>query len=242
MTFNKKYIYILTISLSIGVIFGYHTKNSLALLGFHTEKQIKEKLGDKKYKLFVIADPLEVDIKQFERKFRIYKNVYFTNVGFIMYSGVGKLKTAHNLTKFLSHYKDNVSAVFNLGTAGATKNNKFSDMIECNKFIQTDWRTHRPDVQVTIKKKNVYLKQNNDYICSSQDTFVFDDKKPQKIVFEMEAYANAEVLNEFEMLDKFYAIKFVSDIVGSKDGYHWVKDAQKLNTKIVEKMKEIAIA
>ena len=57
----------------------------------------------------------------------------------------------------------------------------------------------------------------------------------------MEAYANAKVADNFGMLDKFYAIKFVSDIVGNDNNIEkWDNNAEILNNKLVNKIKEIA--
>ena len=237
MGFETKYNKILIFSIGlflVGIFIGYNV-NNIFINSYH-KKDIIKKLDNNKYKLFVIAHQDEVDIKKFDIKLKIDKNIYLTNVGFLMYSGVGKLETTYNLTKFLLNYKNNISDVFNIGTAGGTKNNQFGDIVECNKFIQADFKIRNK----VIKKKNMYLKKNNNYTCLSQDKFVLEAQQPQNVVFEMEAFANASVLQNFGMLDKFYSIKIISDIVGNNVYHDWDKDVKILNSILVDKIKEIA--
>ena len=91
-----------------------------------------------------------------------------------------------------------------------------------------------------IIKSNKYLKNNNDYTCLTTDSFITSKHPEGKFMFEMEAYANAKVAKNFDMLENFYAIKVVSDIIGSNNLGHWDNDAKELNNKLVNKIKEIA--
>lgn len=202
------------------------------------EKQVEKVV--EKHKLFVVASDQEVDINKFEVKQKLYDDAYLTDAGYIIFTGIGKIKTTYSLTKFLTLYKDNVSEIYNIGTAGATENNKFADMVECNRFVQNDYMKNDPNSRVDIRKNNMLLDENNDYTCLTTDSFITTKHKSGKFVFEMEAYANAEVAKNFGLLEKFYAIKFVSDIVGADKSGHWEKDAANLNNKLVNKIKDIA--
>lgn len=211
----------------------------LCLFGCDAIDNIKSKIvKNEKHKLFVVASKQEIDINKFEIKKALYTDAYLTDVGYILYSGVGKINTTYSLTKFLTLYKDNISEIYNIGTAGATENNKFADMVECNKFIQNDAEDFLKKREIV--KKNTFLKENNDYTCLTTDSFITSQQANGKLMFEMEAYANAKVADNFGILDKFYAIKFVSDIVGNNNLEHWDKDADALNNKLVNKIKEIA--
>lgn len=216
---------------------------SVALLFSACDDKKHENKAEKvaeKHKLFVVASDQEVDINKFEVKQKLYDDAYLTDVGYIIFTGIGKVKTAYSLTKFLTLYKDNVSGIYNIGTAGATENNKFADMIECNRFVQNDYMNHDPNSRVDITKTKTLLEENNDYTCLTTDSFITKKHKKGKFVFEMEAYANAEVAKNFGLLEDFHAIKFVSDIVGADKGGHWEKDAATLNNKLVNKIKDIA--
>lgn len=216
---------------------------SVALLFSACDDKVRENNAVKvveKHKLFVIASDQEVDIGNFEIKQKLYDDAYLTDAGYIIFTGIGKIKATYSLTKFLTLYKDNVSGIYNIGTSGATENNKFADMVECSRFVQNDYMNHDPNSRVDIQKSNMLLEENNDYACLTTDSFITKKHKKGKFVFEMEAYANAEVAKNFGLLEDFHAIKFVSDIVGADKGGHWEKDAAALNNKLVNKIKDIA--
>ena len=200
---------------------------------------IKNKfISKEKYKLFLIASKQEVDINKFKVEKELYKDAYLTDVGYVVYTGVGKVNTTYSFTKFITLYKDKISEIYNIGTAGATSNNKFGDMVECNKFIQNDAEEFLK--KHIIQKTNTTLHENNDYTCLTTDSFITTKHPDGKFMFEMEAYANAKVAQNFNRLDNFYAIKVVSDIIGSNNLGHWDNDAKELNNKLVNKIKEIA--
>ena len=194
-------------------------------------------IGEKQ-KLFLIASDQEVDINKFKIKKELYKDAYLTDVGYIVYTGIGKVKATYSFTKFMTLYKDNIAEIYNIGTAGATANNKFGDMVECKIFIQNDAEEFLK--KHIIQKTNTTLHENNDYTCLTTDSFITSKHPDGKFMFEMEAYANAEVAKNFDMLENFYAIKVVSDIIGSNNLGHWDNDAKELNNKLVNKIKEIA--
>lgn len=188
-----------------------------------------------KQKLFVIASKDEVDITKLKIEKKLYNNAYKTNVGYVLIGGVGKVKATYSLTKFLTLYHDKVSGIYNLGTAGATTNNKWGDMVECVNFVQNDYQFKKD-----INKNYSILNVDNDYTCLTTDKFITGKHKAGKFVFEMEAFANAEVAGNFGFNDKFYAIKFVSDIVGKNSVGHWEQDAYDLKSRLTDKIIEIA--
>ena len=59
-----------------------------------------------KQKLFLIASDQEVDINQFNVKKKLYQDVYLTDVGYIVYTGIGKVKKTYSFTKENNIYND----------------------------------------------------------------------------------------------------------------------------------------
>ena len=190
-----------------------------------------------KHKLFVIADAKEFNLSQLKIEKELYKDAYKTNIGYVIVTGVGKVKATYSLTRFLTLYKDSISGIYNIGTAGATINNKWGDMVECRKFIQNDYQYKQGK---DITKNYSFLKKNNNYTCFTTDKFIESSHKAGKFVFEMESYALAEVAWNFGFKDSFYAIKFVSDIVGQNAVGHWDSDASSLSKRLTKKMIEIS--
>ena len=188
-----------------------------------------------KDKLFVIADAKEFNLSELKVEKKIYDNAYKTNIGYIIITGIGKVKATYSLTKFLTLYGNKVNRIYNIGTAGATVNNKWGDMVECRKFVQNDYQFKKD-----IEKAYSFFKHDNDYTCYTTDKFITDAHTTGKFVFEMESYALAEVANNFGFRDHFYAIKFVSDIVGQNTVEHWDNDADNLSKRLTRKMIEIS--
>ena len=188
-----------------------------------------------KDKLFVIADAKEFNLSELKVEKKIYDNAYKTNIGYVIITGIGKVKATYSLTKFLTLYGNKVNRIYNIGTAGATVNNKWGDMVECRKFVQNDYQFKKD-----IEKAYSFFKHDNDYTCYTTDKFITDAHTAGKFVFEMESYALAEVANNFGFSDHFYAIKFVSDIVGQNTVEHWDNDADNLSKRLTRKMIEIS--
>ena len=188
-----------------------------------------------KDKLFVIADMKEFNLSKLKVEKTLYNNAYKTNIGYVVVTGIGKVKATYSLTKFLTLYSNKVDSIYNIGTAGATANNKWGDMVECRKFVQNDYQFKKD-----IEKKYSLFDKDNDYVCYTTDKFITDAHTSGKFVFEMESYALAEVANNFGFGDRFYAIKFVSDIVGKNTVEHWDNDADNLSERLTKKMVEIS--
>ena len=64
------------------------------------EKQVEKVV--EKHKLFVVASDQEVDINKFEVKQKLYDDAYSTDAGYIIFTGIGKIKPTYSLTKFLT--------------------------------------------------------------------------------------------------------------------------------------------
>lgn len=190
---------------------------------------------DNKKKLFVIADSKEFNLSKLKVEKELYKNAYLTNIGYVIVTGIGKVKATYSLTKFLTLYKNNVSDIYNIGTAGATTNNKWGDIVECTKFVQNDYQFKKD-----IVKNYSVLKKNNNFTCLTTDKFITEKHDAGNFVFEMESYALAEVAGNFGFKDNFYAIKFVSDIVGKNTVEHWDSDADNLALILTKKMIELS--
>ena len=89
-------------------------------------------------------------------------------------------------------------------------------------------------------KNDSLLNVSNDYTCLTTDKFITDVREVGKLVFDMEAYADAEVAENFDFKDKFYSLKFISDIVGQNSLEKWEKDVNELKKRLTDKIIEIA--
>tara|TARA_B100000029_G_scaffold153492_1_gene148727 strand:+ start:280 stop:900 length:621 start_codon:yes stop_codon:yes gene_type:complete len=164
----------------------------------------------------------------------------------LIYTGVGKVNAAYNLTRKLESMNKLPSYILNYGTAGS-KDLKIGEIVDCTRFIQHDmylkefglnpgqtafefdqYEQNEPPVILNFKSENKNPIKKN-YICASGDKFVtkFEDNfldiektYNEKIsVIDMEAYALAKVSYLYKI--PFISFKYISDNLNSTGVSDW---------------------
>ena len=164
----------------------------------------------------------------------------------LIYTGVGKVNAAYNLTRKLESMNTLPSYIVNYGTAGS-KNLKIGEIVDCTRFIQHDmylkefglnpgqtafefdqYEQNEPPVILNFKSENKNPIKKN-YICASGDKFVtkFEDNfldiektYNEKIsVIDMEAYALAKVSYLYKI--PFISFKYITDNLNSTGVSDW---------------------
>tara|TARA_B100000073_G_scaffold346381_1_gene357658 strand:- start:27 stop:647 length:621 start_codon:yes stop_codon:yes gene_type:complete len=164
----------------------------------------------------------------------------------LIYTGVGKVNAAYNLTRKLESMNKLPSYILNYGTAGS-KDLKIGEIVDCTRFIQHDmylkefglnpgqtafefdqYEQNEPPVILNFKSENKNPIKKN-YICASGDKFVtkFEDNfldiektYNEKIsVIDMEAYALAKVSYLYKI--PFISFKYITDNLNSTGVSDW---------------------
>ncbi len=164
----------------------------------------------------------------------------------LIYTGVGKVNAAYNLTRKLESMNTLPSYIVNYGTAGS-KNLKIGEIVDCTRFIQHDmylkefglnpgqtafefdqYEQNEPPVILNFKSENKNP-LNKHYICASGDKFItkfdnnfLDIEKTYNIkisVIDMEAYALAKVSYLYKI--PFISFKYITDNLNSTGVSDW---------------------
>lgn len=149
----------------------------------------------------------------------------------IVYTGIGKVNAAYNLTKVLTERKmtNNLPKyVINVGSCGSKKFKKGS-LVACNRFIQKDMdcvafgyklgQTPSDNLPYVIEHDKII--DNLQYaVCGSGDKFETEECEIQEIdVVEMEAYALAKVC-KLENIN-FISVKYITDGLDDEGADNW---------------------
>ena len=154
----------------------------------------------------------------------------------LIYTGVGKVNAAYNLTKELYNrkFKNRLPKyVVNFGSCGSRKFKK-GELVACNQFIQRDMmdsdeatkltlgKTPRDTIPMIIEHKKII--EDLDYaICGTGDNFATKQSKIEIIeVYDMEAYSLAKVCY-FEEIN-FISIKYITDGINKDGNDDWDKE------------------
>lgn len=145
--------------------------------------------------------------------------------GPILFTGVGKVRAAAELAKYLAQHPD-VETVINYGTAGGIKGVSKGNIYPVNRFIESDFRSCAIDVpHKDIIEVESWL-DGEHYCCSTQDHFVTDpselDDAPfgdQVNLVDMESYALAFVCLQHNVDFKCY--KYISDDADHNAADEW---------------------
>ena len=162
----------------------------------------------------------------------------------IIYTGVGKVNAAYNLTKKLESMNKLPSYIINYGTAGS-KDLEIGEIVDCTKFIQHDmYLKNFSEMYKFPWKKNPI---NKHYLCASGDKFVttfdqnlIDIEKTynEKIsVIDMEAYALAKISYLYKI--PFISFKYITDKLNSKGVEDWEKHVNLGSEKFTNLLKDI---
>ena len=143
-------------------------------------------------------------------------------------TGMGKVNAAKKTMRAICEYHPDM--VINIGSAG-TLNHKVGDIFVCNHFIDRDLR------KVTIDGVISEIDSGRDAInrvftvqqlmecahlygtCNTGDSFITQGNDIEGDVIDMESFAMADVCREMEV--PFFAVKYVTDVVGQNSSEEW---------------------
>lgn len=138
-------------------------------------------------------------------------------------TGMGKVSAAMRTMRAICEYHPDM--VINIGSAG-TLNHKVGDVFVCNHFIDRDLR------KVTLDGVTSEIEFGNDAIkrifserelvygtCNTGDSFITQGNDIEGDVIDMESFAEADVCREMGV--PFFAVKYVTDVVGQNSSEEW---------------------
>ena len=138
-------------------------------------------------------------------------------------TGMGKVNAAMNTMRAICEYHPDM--VISFGTAG-TINHKVGDIIVCNRFIDRDLRNVAIDGVVSEidfgRDARPCVFTDRDIVwgtCNTGDSFITEGNDIEGDVIDMESYAEADVCREMGV--PFFAVKYVTDIVGQNSSQEW---------------------
>ena len=139
-------------------------------------------------------------------------------------TGVGKVRASMRLMRAICEYHPDM--VINAGSAG-TLNHKVGDIIVCNRFIDRDLRKVAIDgvvseIEFDCRDVARRVLLNRDIVwgtCNTGDSFITEGNDIEGDVIDMESYAEADVCREMGV--PFFAVKYVTDIVGQNSSQEW---------------------
>ena len=138
-------------------------------------------------------------------------------------TGMGKVNAAMRLMRAICEYHPDM--VINIGSAG-TLNHKVGDIIVCNRFIDRDLRKVTLDgvvSEIEFGKDAInHVLSGHQLVygtCNTGDSFITEGNDIEGDVIDMESYAEADVCREMGV--PFFAVKYVTDIVGQNSSQEW---------------------
>lgn len=152
-------------------------------------------------------------------------------------TGMGKVNAAKKTMRAICEYHPDM--VINAGSAG-TLNHKVGDIIVCNRFIDRDLRKVTIDgvvseIEFDCRDVARRVLTDGDIVwgtCNTGDSFITQGNDIEGDVIDMESYAEADVCREMGV--PFFAVKYVTDVVGQNSSEEWfakLKDAREGLTK-----------
>ncbi len=140
-------------------------------------------------------------------------------------TGIGKVKAALATQSYLLQYHD-VLGVINIGSCGSV-HHPINSIHTCAHFIDRDMEKlkafglpYKIDFAEQKTPKHPLFSASQAYkTCNTGDSFLTDTTSSQGDVFDMEAYAIAQVCQSYNI--PFVAIKCVSDIIGQNSVKQW---------------------
>ena len=138
-------------------------------------------------------------------------------------TGMGKVNAAMNTMRAICEYHPDM--VISFGTAG-TINHKVGDIIVCNRFIDRDLRKVTIDgviSEIEFGKEAInHVLSGHQLVygtCNTGDSFITEGNDIEGDVIDMESFAEADVCREMGV--PFFAVKYVTDIVGQNSSQEW---------------------
>lgn len=157
--------------------------------------------------LFVIA--MEKEASYVAEELNLTKksdNIYTNSDGSktILVSGIGKQRTAINLTKYLEN-NEKPDLIINLGYAGST-NTKIGTWVNVNNSYNYDWKIEGEEIYEIEEycKKILHNKENVlNLPCYSAESFVTKTDIKEDVIFDME-------LHSIYIICQMYGIELIS--------------------------------
>ena len=157
--------------------------------------------------LFVIA--MEKEASQIAEELKLTKksdNIYTNSEESktILVSGIGKQRTAINLTKYLEN-NEKPDLIINLGYAGST-NTKIGTWVNVNNSYNYDWKIEGEEIYEIEEycKKILHNKENVlNLPCYSAESFVTKTDIKEDVIFDME-------LHSIYIICQMYGIELIS--------------------------------
>ena len=175
----------------------------------------------------------------------------------IVYTGVGKVNAAFNLTKTLEMLNKLPPLIINYGTAGS-KNLEIGQMVDCTKFIQRDmyikqfglkpgetafdnetykkhYNTETPPIIIDFKDKINSNPIGKNLLCGTGDNFVTEfhsdlsdiEKTYNEDLSVIDMEAYALAKIAFSYNISFISFKYITDNLNSKGSSDWEKHVSK---------------
>lgn len=154
-------------------------------------------------------------------------------------TGIGKVKAAIRLVDALTEFSPDV--VLNMGTAGTVSHN-VGNLFVCRHFIDRDLQKvgalnlqYEIDSSFLLSEKGLCLGWDHEGVCNTGDSFLTEPSGSLGDVFDMEAYAQAQVCLLKNI--PFISVKYVTDKIGENSIKHWedkLADARKGLAKFLE--------
>jgi len=138
-------------------------------------------------------------------------------------TGIGKVKAAIRLMDALTQYDPDI--VINIGTAGSVDHN-VGGIFVCRHFIDRDLQKvgcldleHEIDSSALLENKGYCVNWEYNGICNTGDSFLTETADSHGDVFDMEAYAQAQVCQIKSI--PFISVKYITDRIGENSIKHW---------------------
>jgi len=138
-------------------------------------------------------------------------------------TGIGKVKATIRLMDALA--QDCPDVVINIGTAGTVDHN-VGDVFVCRHFIDRDLQkvgclnlVYEIDSSALLDEKGYCGDWKHQGICNTGDSFLTETADSHGDVFDMEAYAQAQVCQMKNI--PFISVKYVTDKIGENSIKHW---------------------
>ena len=175
----------------------------------------------------------------------------------IIYTGVGKVNAAINLTKTLEKLNKLPPLMINYGTAGS-KNLEIGQIVDCTKFIQRDmyikqfglkpgetafdketykkhYNTETPPIIIDFKNKINNNPIGKNLLCATGDNFVTEfhsdlsdiEKTYNEDLSVIDMEAYALAKIAFSYNISFISFKYITDNLNSKGSSDWEKHVSK---------------
>lgn len=159
-------------------------------------------------------------------------------------TGIGKVNAAMRTMHAICDYHPDM--VINIGSAG-TLHHEVGDIFVCNHFIDRDLRKVTLDgvvSEIDFGRDAIHRILNGDAMnrvcttyywqgtCNTGDSFITQGNDIEGDVIDMESFAEADVCREMGV--PFFAVKYVTDVVGQNSSEEWfakLKDAREGLTK-----------